>query len=289
MIWKIGGVKLACTLVPFLRICYNLWYEGVINYLYYRLSVQIRPHLKDDMECLNSLDVDRNGIHVILNQEINDNGHEENRTQEHNANDIHHRPEANEQRLGNTLFSKIWSMFSDSFKWMIRQEKMLQWDFIPKTGYYSRLFHRDYSEIFQRKNILLQWITTLIWPYVGSFVGSFLVSKLKLPSFLQNSRFFQLFKRRLFYIHDKNYKFVGNIIGCCVVVMIKDLFNLYSAYKKVNQIKQRKILQYGSKEWKIINELGRKSNTRTIPSQRPVIQENRRNFQVGYMNVHVDF
>ncbi|ODQ78635.1 hypothetical protein BABINDRAFT_167838 [Babjeviella inositovora NRRL Y-12698] len=78
--------------------------------------------------------------------------------------------------------------------------------------------------------------TTIVWPVVGQYLGTKVLSKLAYARELSNR----------FAVTPDDALWVRNLVGCCVVVVAKDVYNLYVSWKKVKQLRDIEIAQPGS-------------------------------------------
>lgn len=98
----------------------------------------------------------------------------------------------------------------------------------------------DYSTTLLYKSFTLRCVTSILWPFLSSKVGSILFKSL-----LKYSRKFD-------HIPKSKLLLLANIIGLLGVVFIKDCFNLYLCSKKANQISDMLVMS------DVMNDLGTK-------------------------------
>lgn len=92
------------------------------------------------------------------------------------------------------------------------------------------ILKNDYSNLIDKSKIITL-ITTFLWPLSGEVIGKLLV-KIK---------FVQQFSNNFTNTPDES-TYLINLFGCCLAVLIKDLFNLYVAWKYCKQYKDIHIL-----------------------------------------------
>ncbi len=230
-IWRLGGPRLLCVAVPFLRLGYKVWYNFVVNYFYYKLAVTVRPHLLE-----NDIENNSNAGAVLNDGEIVE---------------VNQQPSLVQRLYNNTknLLGRLFTINHGSFA------------ILPRT-YFSKLIHKDYSDYFYNSTILFNLASTWIWPYVGSIIGRAILPHIKIPSILLKNPTFNSFRRRIYSNYDRDFTFTRNIIGCCLVVLLKDVVNVYTAYKKVEQIKRRQILKYKSEDWEVVDDISKNYHKR---------------------------
>ncbi|KAG7193529.1 uncharacterized protein KQ657_000598 [Scheffersomyces spartinae] len=104
-----------------------------------------------------------------------------------------------------------------------------------KYWYYETLaiLAKDYSATMSSQSLIVKSIITMAWPFVSSYIGrlTYLVLTTK-------------FHEELMGVPRANLLLLSNIIGLCLVVGIKDLTNLYQAYKVSNQINDVQIVTW---------------------------------------------
>lgn len=101
----------------------------------------------------------------------------------------------------------------------------------------------DYSQELIRVDFWQRVGSLFIWPFAGKFLNHALLMKISVI-------------RKFLYNHTGSLDdglYLGNLIGCCVIVIIKDLINLCIAWRRIIYLKNIKIMEFQSAEWKYFN------------------------------------
>lgn len=192
--WNINNM--VSLLIP-IRITYDLAYKLILNPLHFNILIHTRP--KQIADSLSSEDFDKL---EILNNRVHD---------------LWMRLLAPNHKES----SKVRLLF---------KEPTMVWDLIKFQT--SLSFHKtiiclrdDYSKGLLQDSITMKCLTTIIWPFISSKVGSWI---------------FKLVAGRCNQDSDK-LMLLSNLIGLVSVVVIKDLVNLYLSYKKGKELSDLRI------------------------------------------------
>ncbi|KAH3664156.1 hypothetical protein OGAPHI_004870 [Ogataea philodendri] len=206
--------KLLLLTLP-LQYIYRAFYSLTFNRIYYKWCKQVQPCFIADRLSLKEL------------ERIEEENREED--EYHEAEKESHKLEPSHTGLLGIIRRYLNLVFSHSGLRSIRFSRLRR-ELI-------NCFKFDYARVFQNSQFFLFLATTMSWPYFGELISRTLLAKIpNINSFLQK------------YINTPDEsEFLRNLIGCVVVVLAKDLINLYFNYKKFKQLKEVDVVS-GSNE-----------------------------------------
>lgn len=112
--------------------------------------------------------------------------------------------------------------------WEYVKLKLKYWFYKSKT-----CMQTDYSTIMMQNSLTFRSLTTFIWPVISGELGRLI------NSFILNHDVFKNLKN----IPKVNLRMMSNVIALILVVLIKDLINLYMVSRKVKQLSKMAIVK----------------------------------------------
>lgn len=100
----------------------------------------------------------------------------------------------------------------------------------------------DYSQALLETSMWEKVASTVYWPLSGKYFNHFVLMRF--------SAFQELLSQHASTSDDVIY--LGNLLGCCVTVVLKDLINLLITWRRVRQLESLEVLEYMSPEWEYI-------------------------------------
>ncbi|ODV94787.1 hypothetical protein PACTADRAFT_50646 [Pachysolen tannophilus NRRL Y-2460] len=198
------------------RFAYNIFFSLTFNRIYYRWVRTVQPSSIADRLSLEELD------------QIQAENKEEYELQlEHDL---------LKQKKG---YHSSKSFFTKIYDFIFKNDSMRKIKRSRSRREIENCIKHDYSGVFEKKSVYLTIFTTMLWPKLGEIVASKLLRHIPLLT---------KFINKYAQTPDEG-TFIRNIIGCCCVVLLKDLFNLFLTWRKVRQLSKIRIVEYGSKEW----------------------------------------
>lgn len=87
------------------------------------------------------------------------------------------------------------------------------------------IFSRDYSTVFHKRSRFMSILTTILWPILGAKLGKLLLKVVKINTFCNK-----------YSSTPDEATYIANLMGSVLLVLVKDLFNLYIAWLNVKQL-----------------------------------------------------
>ncbi|EGV64856.1 hypothetical protein PSN45_005206 [Yamadazyma tenuis] len=198
------------------RILYDLLFRVTLNQLHFDIAMKVRPrtiannmpeHEFDEFELLNNK---LNNIRILLKDYTT--------------------PKKDEDSLSQWINSKV-----NVLKTLFKDGLILK--YIRLKVYLSMLKAKaclkdDYSETFSYRSFTLRCLTTVAWPFVSSKLGSFVNAVISKGI---NSR-----------VPQENVMFLSNLIALVLVVLAKDIVNVYITNQKKNQLAKLSVINFDS-------------------------------------------
>lgn len=172
------------------------------------------------------------------------------------------------RNLNSRAHSGIWCKLKSIFSWsdgdistkVIRNRRLLM------------ILRYNYTQALVETSSWEKLASAVLWPSLGKYVNVLLLMK------------FSSFKRFLTKNTDTSDDalYLGNLIGCCAVVLANELVHLYITWKRVQQLENLQVLEYMSSDWEylmnkktgqVINQLGYLPND---PESELIVEEHAR-------------
>lgn len=208
---EVPRARAAFFLLGFSRYTYNLIFNLTLNRVYYNFVKSTQPSFIADSFSLEELD------------EIQRENEEEYEIRQ-------------EYEMESEKFTTVWQRIVHFFTF---RSKLHHISISRRRRAFENCLLNDYSGLFNNSSSFLFLLTSMLWPLVGEKISSTLLSR--------SSYILKLLNR-----HSKTPDeaiFLRNILGCCVAVLVKDLINLYLAWRKLKALNEIKIVEFGSDEW----------------------------------------
>ncbi|ODV84140.1 hypothetical protein CANARDRAFT_177022 [[Candida] arabinofermentans NRRL YB-2248] len=210
---KLSATKKIILLTLPLRGIYKLFYNLGLNRIYYKWCKKVQPCLIADSLSFKELE--------RMEKETEEDYEADLIAQEKRRNEM--KQENNGNKLINLMQKLIRIILP---KLSISNLKRLKREII-------NCFKTNYGLVFRKTNIFLYISTTLTWPIAGRIISSFLLSKIpQMNGFLNK-----------FTDTPDEGEFLRNIIGCCLVVLLKDGVNLYFNYCRYCQLRDMDVVK----------------------------------------------
>ncbi|KAK6460416.1 hypothetical protein DFJ63DRAFT_252670 [Scheffersomyces coipomensis] len=217
--------NLISLLIP-ARWIYDALFRLTINRLYFNIAMKIRPR-----DIANSLSQDEVDNLEIINNDLNN----------YKLNYSRLLTQANKKYdIDNQSIKKI-PVISSVYKYLFIRLRLFKFGSVINhakcqiiSSYYNTIacFKSDYSSTLLHKSFTIRLLTTLVWPYASSKIGSlifhFILKKYK---FDKNGT-----------LSSDKLMLISNLMGIISMVIVKDLFNLFLCWKKASQISKMALL-----------------------------------------------
>ncbi|ODV59214.1 uncharacterized protein ASCRUDRAFT_9611 [Ascoidea rubescens DSM 1968] len=219
-----------------LRYAYNIFFKYTFNRVYYKWVNSVRPCFIADRISVDSIrEVEREREeetqYLINKEEIEKNFKEE----------IKQKYQKLVENSGNrpNFLTIIYGKIMMKIKFLLFNPLLsIRWQRFKRE--LVCVSNNDYSNVFRYNSKFLTLGTTFLWPYFGRFVSD------NLLAFIPN---LNSFLAKYSETPDES-SFVRNLLGCLVVVLLKDLSNLFFTYIKTKQWKKVDVLEFGSAKWR---------------------------------------
>ncbi|SCU81042.1 LAME_0B05446g1_1 [Lachancea meyersii CBS 8951] len=100
----------------------------------------------------------------------------------------------------------------------------------------------DYSQALIETTFWEKIGSTILWPAAGKLIHDAVLSK---------SAWFKSFLSQCTSTPNDGL-YLGNLIGCCAVVLLKDLVHFFITWRRVRQLESMEVMEYMSTEWEYI-------------------------------------
>lgn len=226
------------------RTLYNMFFNLTLNRVYYRWVTQVRPcfiadrvsalelkEIEDDNREAQELQAEHErGLLLSRNRTINDNDNTNNEV----ANKVE-----NEARkptsVISALFHKITQLFKSSTTVLSETDPRKQLARRRRRREFKAAMKNDYSNVFRYESRFLTLLTTMAWPHLAKLISLRLLSKIASLANLGRT--------------PDELEFLRNLIAMVIVVVLKDVANLFMVWLKVRQLKNVQILEFDTEEW----------------------------------------